>query len=176
MADGRAGDSNKQQVIEDQVAGAPQLEEAPRPTALDYAPPQKAGPVMIPTWIGLLLILAMLLLILVATRPLFSNRSKLARITAAKTDIRAIDTALSAFKTDCGQYPTTAEGLKALLNSPSDKLNWNGPYLSKPTLPLDPWGGPYIYKIPGAQVGQSYSLFSSGPDGVAGTADDIDGK
>lgn len=93
------------------------------------------------------------------------------KISAAKADIHAnISTALQLYELDNGAYPTTAEGLDALITRPASAQRWNGPYLN--TRLIDPWGRPYRYESPGRHGGK-YDLFSLGQDGVEGTADDI---
>ncbi len=83
---------------------------------------------------------------------------------------------LTAYRIDMGNYPTTAEGLQALITAPASKADrWRGPYFDAPggKIPLDPWGEPYAYRFPGVKNPGSYDLYSKGPDGQADTADDI---
>jgi general secretion pathway protein G len=101
-----------------------------------------------------------------------SGRVETARRTATISEISNLKTALAIFETDLGRYPTTAEGLQALLTRPSAAgPNWRGPYLQKP--PADMWGHPFVYRFPGTDDPTSYDLFSPGPDGIPGTPDDI---
>ena len=72
---------------------------------------------------------------------------------------------------DMNRYPTTSEGLEALIYNPTGADAWAGPYLKKNVLPNDPWGNPYVYQCPG-QYGD-YDIYSNGPDGVAGNEDDV---
>jgi type II secretion system protein G len=84
--------------------------------------------------------------------------------------------ALDRFKAHCGRYPSTAEGLAALVTKPSaDDVQdlWGGPYVPDAAALRDPWGHPYQYASPGARNAERYDLSSWGPDGAAGTADDI---
>ena len=80
---------------------------------------------------------------------------------------------LQQYRMHMGSYPTTEEGLNALLEAPEgDKATrWKGPYADK--LPKDPWGNPYQYLCPGTHNKNSFDLWSMGPDGQDGTADDI---
>jgi general secretion pathway protein G len=97
-----------------------------------------------------------------------------ARAKVAATQIELFGTALDLYRLDMADYPTTDEGLAALVVAPkhSKRRNrWQGPYMER--LPDDPWGKPYRYAYPGAQNKDSYDLWSSGPDGKSGTADDI---
>jgi general secretion pathway protein G len=82
-----------------------------------------------------------------------------------------IESALDAFKVDTGSYPKGSNGLFELVQQQAGATNWHGPYLAK--LPVDPWGHKYIYENPGKHNTNGYDLFSAGPDGKAGTADDI---
>ena len=84
----------------------------------------------------------------------------------AKLQIEDFSTALDAFRLDMGRYPTTSEGLQALVVQPSNANRWNGPYLRKNTLPKDPWGNNYQYRAPG-QHG-AFDLFSLGADNTDG--------
>ncbi len=76
-----------------------------------------------------------------------------------------------------GELPSTTEGLTALLLAPANKHEkWKGPYLevSPPDrMPIDPWLHDYVYRFPGMHNKDSYDIFSCGPDGIAGTDDDI---
>ena len=76
--------------------------------------------------------------------------------------------------TSPGDYPSTAEGLQALIAAPASKAEqWHGPYFSDSKIPLDPWGEPYVYHYPGVHNPKSYDIYSKGPDKQDGTADDI---
>jgi general secretion pathway protein G len=80
---------------------------------------------------------------------------------------------LQQYRMNMGSYPTSDEGLKALLEAPDgDKASrWKGPYAD--TMPKDPWGNPYQYACPGVHNKNSYDIWTMGPDGQDGTADDI---
>jgi general secretion pathway protein G len=129
---------------------------------------------------GFTLIELMIVVIIIAALsamvvPRLSDRSEQAKITVAEADINSnIGLALKLYKLDNGRYPTTSQGLKALLSQPSSSpvaQNWNGPYLENE--PLDPWKAEYAYKSPGTHNANSYDLYSFGPDGVEGSGDDI---
>ncbi len=81
---------------------------------------------------------------------------------------------LDAFEVDTGRYPTTEEGLRALIEAPAGVNGWHGPYLKRNTVQNDPWGRPYVYVCPGSHNTNGYDLHSFGPDGQDGTEDDID--
>jgi len=126
------------------------------------------------TLVELLLVMVILAVLAGIVLPKFSNRGEQARQTAAKTQIAAFSTALSAFEVDNGYYPRGKEGLEALLQKPNDATNWRGPYLEeKGGIPNDPWGRPYIYECPGKHNVNSYDISSMGFDGREGTDDDI---
>ncbi len=82
-----------------------------------------------------------------------------------------IKSALDSYKVDNGDYPKGTNGLHELVQQQSGTTNWHGPYLDK--LPVDPWGHKYNYEYPGKHDTNGYDLFSAGPDGKAGTEDDI---
>ncbi len=114
-----------------------------------------------------LLILAVLAAIVV---PKFTGRTEQARITAAKTDISMLDGALDLFEQDTGHYPSSDEGLAALVTPPGNTQNWHGPYIKK-GVPVDPWQHPYQYQYPGTHNVNGPDLWSFGPDGREGTDD-----
>ncbi len=84
---------------------------------------------------------------------------------AAKAQIELLGQALDTFRLDVGRYPTSQEGLNALITNPGIE-KWDGPYLKKNTVPKDPWDKPYVYQAPGTHG--EYDLYSYGPDGTQG--------
>jgi len=108
--------------------------------------------------------------------PNIAGRGEQARRAAAKADIEAnLAMALDLYELDNGQYPTSQQGLEALIKKPTQSPvpeNWSGPYLKKRVVPQDPWGNPYVYTSPGSQNPQGYDLSSLGPDKVA-SSDDV---
>ena len=108
--------------------------------------------------------------------PNIAGRGEQARKAAAKADIEAnLAMALDMYELDNGRYPTTAQGLKALVVKPTNSPvpeNWAGSYLKKKKIPKDPWGNAYVYASPGAHDTESYDLSSLGADGVE-SQDDI---
>lgn len=100
-----------------------------------------------------------------------SGRSNEARQARAKTDLTgSLSLALDLFDQDCGRYPSTAEGLKALTEDPGVQ-GWKGPYLKTGIKP-DPWGNQYSYSLD-PQDPKRYVLRCAGPDGTVGNEDDI---
>jgi general secretion pathway protein G len=125
------------------------------------------------TLIELLLVLVILAALAAVVVPKFTKRSEQARITAASTDIANLEVALDAFEVDTSRYPTSEEGLKALIEQPGDLKGWSGAYIKR-GVPKDPWGDLYVYKQPGQHNTDGYDLHSFGPDGLDGGEDDID--
>ncbi len=100
-----------------------------------------------------------------------SGRSREAKITRVKSDLKgSLSLALDLFEYDCGRYPSSDEGLKALVTNPGIS-GWKGPYV-KGALSRDPWGNHYRYSL-NPEDPQRYSLGSNGPDEQTGTDDDI---
>ena len=100
-----------------------------------------------------------------------------AQIGVAKIFIQAgLKTSLDRYKIDMGSYPSTSEGLNALLVAPANGAeSWHGPYMDADggKFPLDPWHEPYQYRYPGTKNKTKYDLYSKGPDKTEGTEDDI---
>jgi general secretion pathway protein G len=124
------------------------------------------------TLIELLLVLVILGILAAIVVPKFAGRTEQAREAAAKAQIANFGTVLDAFEVDMGYYPKGKNGLAELVTAPRDIQNWKGPYL-KSDIPLDPWGHPYIYDCPGKHNPNGYDVMSMGPDGRAGTDDDV---
>ena len=95
--------------------------------------------------------------------------------TVAKLFVQdSIKVPLATYRMSMGSFPSTAEGLQALITPPSNNAdNWRGPYLTDGKLPLDPWGEPYQYRYPGTHNKNGYDVWSKGPDKQDGTSDDI---
>jgi general secretion pathway protein G len=122
------------------------------------------------TLIELMLVVIIIGALVAMVMPRLTGRGEQARVAAATADIQAnISTGLKLYELDNGGFPTTAEGLSALLSKPSSAPNWRGPYLEKK--PLDPWGRVYLYKSPGEHR-SDYDLYSLGKDGIE-SADDV---
>jgi general secretion pathway protein G len=124
------------------------------------------------TLIELLLVLVILAALAAVVVPKFTRRSEEARVTAARTDVANLEVALDAFEIDTGRYPTASEGLRALVEEPTNTENWKGPYIKR-GVPKDPWGNPYTYQQPGQHNKYGYDLYSLGPDRQQGGGDDI---
>jgi general secretion pathway protein G len=96
-----------------------------------------------------------------------------ARVSVAKQSIERLGTVLDLYSLDMGSYPTTEQGLAALVQKPAGANNWNGPYLKGSDVPLDPWSRPYVYRKPSERQGRDYDLCSGGPNGDATQRDMI---
>ena len=122
------------------------------------------------TLIEILLVVIIIGILVSLVAPRLAGRSEEARVQAAKSDISGgIALALDLYEVDNGSYPRSLDGLVA---KSGDAANWKGPYLKK-GIPKDPWGNPYVYRMPGQQNTGSFDLFSGGPDKQVGTEDDI---
>ena len=125
------------------------------------------------TLIELLLVLVILASLAGIVLPKMTGRSQQAKVTAARTQISQFEVALDAFEIDVGRYPTTVEGLRALIERPtSDSEGWQQPYLRR-GVPQDPWGNDYVYRYPGQYNQDGFDLSSYGPDRKLGGTDDI---
>jgi len=91
-----------------------------------------------------------------------------ARISIAKQSIERLGSVLDLYKLDVGSYPSSDQGLEALVQQPAGVDSWNGPYVQGDKLPLDPWNHPYLYQDPSTRQGLPYDLCSHGPDNVQG--------
>jgi general secretion pathway protein G len=117
------------------------------------------------TLLELLVVLVILGLLVGIVAPRFFGQVGKSETKVAKAQIRALEDALDQYRVDTGHYPTTEQGLAALVSPPSGEAKWQGPYLKK-ALPNDPWGNAYQYRLPGEHG--DYDLLSLGKDGQAG--------
>jgi general secretion pathway protein G len=125
-----------------------------------------------------MIVLAILVLLLAMVGPRLLKTQEKADQKITLTQIKTVQQALDMYKVDNRSYPSTEEGLQALLEKPADEgrsTAWDGPYLSEDSLPVDPWGNSYRYEYPPTQ-GKNRELpniWSAGPDGKDSTQDDI---
>lgn len=125
------------------------------------------------TLIELLVVLVILSLIMGLVGPRVLAYLGTSRERAAKLQIDSFAQAMDLFFLDTGRYPTTSEGLSALVRKPGSVDRWSGPYLQQQDVPLDPWGNAYEYKVPGGSA--PYGIVSLGGDGQrGGTGDGAD--
>ena len=118
------------------------------------------------TLLELLVVVVIIGLLTGFVAPRYFGQVGRSEVNTAKAQIDALGKALDQYRLDTGQYPSTDLGLKALLERPANEPKWNGPYLRK-AVPLDPWGRPYVYKVPG-EKGVDFDLVSYGKDGAPG--------
>jgi general secretion pathway protein G len=111
------------------------------------------------TLIELLLVMVILVVLAAVVVPKFAARGEQARLTAAKTDLTNLETAIDAYEIDNGGYPAD---LSALVTAPSGAAAWRGPYVK--SVPNDPWGQPYNYAAPGSHHPTGFDLWSYGQD------------
>jgi general secretion pathway protein G len=118
------------------------------------------------TLIEILVVLVLIAIVMGIVGGQFIQRGEKAKGDAARIEIGQIGQALDLYKLEIGRYPTTQEGLQALITAPAGVTNWNGPYWKKAQIPKDPWGNEYKYAMPG-QHG-AYDIISYGADGKEG--------
>jgi len=126
------------------------------------------------TLVEMLVVITIIGLVVSLVGPRVLNYLAESKVKAAKIQIQSFESALDLFYLDAGRYPSTAEGLAALVRSTSGVTAWNGPYLKGGLVPNDPWGKPYVYRSPGEHgVYDIISYGSDGQEGGTGTAADI---
>jgi general secretion pathway protein G len=118
------------------------------------------------TLLELLVVVAIIALLAAYVGPKYFSQVGKTEHSLAKAQVEALARALGAYRLDVGRFPTSEEGLAALVARPAGATKWNGPYLEK-AVPPDPWGRPYLYRSPGAQGGD-FDLQSLGKDGQVG--------
>jgi general secretion pathway protein G len=122
------------------------------------------------TLLELLVVLAILGLLIGLVAPAALRQLGSAKEKITQQSIQRLASVLDMYKLDVGTYPTTEQGLQALLTRPSGIARWSGPYLKGDVVPEDPWGRPFVYRMPSDRTGHDYDLYSLGPSGrLAGT-------
>lgn len=125
------------------------------------------------TLVELLVVLVILALIMGLVGPRVLSYLTSSREKAAALQINGFKSSLDLFFLDAGRYPSSSEGLEALVKKPSAVERWNGPYIQQSAIPADPWGNPYIYASPGQTA--PFKITSNGADGrPGGTGSDAD--
>ncbi len=123
--------------------------------------------------IELLIVLAIIGLIVGLVGPRLLNYLETSKVKSARLQIDNFSKSLDLFFLDAGRYPTSAEGLEALVQKPAAVSGWSGPYLKGEKVPTDPWGSKYNYRSPGEHG--RYDVYSYGADGRdGGTGNDAD--
>jgi len=121
------------------------------------------------TLLELLVVMVIIGLLAAYVGPKYFSQVGKAQVKTAHAQIDALEKALDQYRLDTGRYPGMEQGLAALVTRPVNESHWDGPYLKK-TLPADPWGNPYVYKIPGEHG--DIDLLSYGKDGQPGGTGD----
>ena len=119
------------------------------------------------TLLELLVVLAILGLLVGLVAPAALRQLGSAKEKIAHQSIERLATVLDMFKLDVGRYPTTEQGLQALITPPTGVSRWSGPYLKGDKLPEDPWGHPFVYRSPSQRPNHEFDLYSLGPNGQA---------
>lgn len=126
------------------------------------------------TLIELMVVILILAILAALIVPKVMGRQGQAKIAAAQTDESTLAGCLHQFRLDCDRYPTTEEGLQALITPPSGlESKAKEPYLTKSSIPNDPWGNAYVYQSPGVSgSSDSFTITSNGPTGQPGGTGD----
>ncbi|MEY4564342.1 MAG: hypothetical protein RLZZ618_3619 [Pseudomonadota bacterium] len=122
------------------------------------------------TLLELLVVMVIIGLLASYVAPRYFDQIGKSEVKAARAQMDALDKSLATYRLDTGHYPSTEQGLNALVQRPATEPKWSGPYLSK-AVPADPWGRPYVYQAPG-EPGHDFELMSLGKDGQAGGTGD----
>jgi general secretion pathway protein G len=120
------------------------------------------------TLVEMLVVITIIGLIMALVGPRVLNYLSESKVKTAKIQIESLSSALDLYYLDNGRYPSSSEGLTALVQRPGNANAWNGPYIKTATVPSDPWGRPYIYRSPGEH--SPYEIASYGPSGQPGAA------
>ena len=148
------------------AANPPPTGRAPRRWASDRQAPQGFS------LVELLVVLVILGLLVGIVAPNFMDKAEQSRGEVAKLQIENLHVALQTYRMDVGRYPSTEQGLDALMRAPAEVAEyWRGPYLNK-EMPVDPWRNPYQYRFPANNL-QGLALYSFGADGAEGGEDDF---
>lgn len=120
------------------------------------------------TLLELLVVLAILGLLIGLVAPAAIRQLGSAKHKVAEQSIARLAGILDIYRLDIGSYPSTEQGLNALVTKPGNVASWNGPYLKDPQGLLDPWNKPFQYRSPSQRPGHDYDLFTLGSDGKPG--------
>ena len=124
------------------------------------------------TLLELLVVIVIVGLLASYVAPRYFKEADKSKIKVAQAQIEGLGKALDHYRLDVGRYPSTEQGLAALMERPTNESKWSGPYLTK-ALPLDPWDRAYMYRSPGEHG--EYDIFSYGRDSKAGgSEEDVD--
>ena len=121
------------------------------------------------TLLELLVVLVILGLLVGLVAPAALHQLGTAKEKIAHQSIERLASVLDMYKLDVGSYPSTDQGLQALIARPQGVARWNGPYLKGAKVPEDPWGRPFLYRNPSQRSGYEFDLYSVGPSGQTST-------
>ena len=124
------------------------------------------------TLLEIMIVVSIIVILLGLAISKMGNPTGFAKGVAVRADVQAIGTQLMQYEAMNGFYPSTEQGLQALVSQPESEPRPSRWYPFFKELPRDPWGNPYIYRCPGIRHPDKYDLFSAGPDRQADTADD----
>jgi general secretion pathway protein G len=126
------------------------------------------------TLVEMLVVITIIGLIMALVGPRVLNYLSESKVKTARIQIESFTQALDLFYLDNGRYPTSSEGLSALVQRPGNASSWNGPYIKTATVPADPWGRPYAYRSPADRAPYEISSYgSTGQPGGSGAAAEI---
>ena len=120
------------------------------------------------TLLEILVVIAILGLLIGLVAPAALRQLGGAKVSVAKQSIERLGSVLDIYKLDAGSYPTTEQGLQALVERPTGATVWNGPYVKGDKVTLDPWNHPFIYRAPSTRRNHDYDLCSGGPNALSG--------
>jgi general secretion pathway protein G len=124
------------------------------------------------TLLELMVVIAILGMLAAVAVGAISQESEKAQQRTAALQIKALEDQLELYKLDVGTYPSSEDGLQALLTKPADASNWAGPYIKTKSVPVDPWRKPYTYRSPSSRGDRDFDLCSYGAKGVPGGSGD----
>lgn len=119
------------------------------------------------TLLELLVVMVIIGLLASYVAPRYFGQLSKSEVGVARAQLDSLSKAISQYRLDTGRFPPNEAGLRALVKAPANERRWNGPYLQR-ELPLDPWGNPYQYRLPGRNG--DFDLYSFGKDGKPGGA------
>ena len=126
------------------------------------------------TLVEMLVVITIIGLIMALVAPRVLGYLGESKVKAARIQIASLGSALDLYYLDAGRYPTSSEGLSALVARPGNMPTWNGPYLKGGIVPSDPWGHDYVYRSPSEHGPYEILSFGSdGQEGGTGSASDI---
>jgi len=118
------------------------------------------------TLLELMVVMVIIGLLASYVAPRYFEQVGKGEVKSTRAQLDAFEKALGAYRLDTGRYPSTQQGLQALVEAPANESKWSGPYLSR-ALPLDPWSHPYVFRSPG-DASRDFELMSLGRDGRPG--------